>query len=407
MSLWHNAPSLPELNYCMQEKHDELIELIRLNPVMRSCVQRMVCETVPPNVILKESNKPLKPELQRLIGPYFSKFLADGIEMAYMCGFVVFVLRKIHGIRLPCLLPLGSFTWSVQASTKDTKKRKREEESLYRYDVQPTHPEITVDDLYVYEFQAPRVQRMQCLPSPVDALCASLQNIRQLQSKIDEVMTWNSVKHITTSERVDIPKDQTTDGLSLLDDFRRYCVGDQQHTGLSKHYMMLNGPGGLLARTDPTLARNAWIKKWAFKTEDASNRAQIHVLPPNTDVQELNNLDMNVNLQELQTLFANEVYAYFHFTAASETAKSSQANAQFISQSEVKSMRQVSNFCKALAAYAYACAFDTDVVNVSVELPQPSGMHIQSADDIKKLSEAGTLLPGDSLQLRKGLMRNV
>ena len=66
----------------MQEKHDELIELIRLNPVMRSCVQRMVCETVPSNVILKESNKPLKPELQRLIGPYFSKFLADGIEMA-------------------------------------------------------------------------------------------------------------------------------------------------------------------------------------------------------------------------------------------------------------------------------------------------------------------------------------
>ena len=196
MSLWHNTRTLSEVNFCMQERQNELVDLIRLNPVMRSCVQRMVCEVVPPSVLVTESKKPLKPELQRILGPYLAKFLAEGIEMSYMCGFVAFVLRKKGGLLLPCILPLGSFTWSVQATTKNTKKRKREDDSLYRYDVQPIHPEITKDELYVFEFQTPRVQSEQYLPSPVDALCDAFQNIRQLQKKIDEVVNWNSAKHM-------------------------------------------------------------------------------------------------------------------------------------------------------------------------------------------------------------------
>jgi hypothetical protein len=38
------------------------------------------------------------------------------------------------------------------------------------------------------------------------------------------VLEWNSRKHLTTTERVGLPKDVTTEGLSLLDDFRRYLI---------------------------------------------------------------------------------------------------------------------------------------------------------------------------------------
>jgi len=180
------------------------------------------------------------------------------------CGFVVFVLKKYQGIQMPHLLPLGSFTWSVQACTPETKKRKREEECLFRYDVQPIHPNVSVDDLYVYNFQTPRVQHEQCLPSPLDSLLGSIRNIKEMQLKIEHVVKWNSVKHITTPERVDIPKDQTTDGLSLLDDFRHYCVGNTPSTSLSKQYMMINGPRGVAARNDPSVTRDNWIKRFSF-----------------------------------------------------------------------------------------------------------------------------------------------
>ena len=115
---------------------------------------------------------------------------------------------------------------------------------------------------------------------------------------------------------------------------------------------------------------------------------------------------MMSNLQELQQLFHNEVHEFFHFTTGSDLGNTKN-QAMYVSQTEMKSMKQMSNFAKRVVTYAYACAFDVAEKTVLVELPQPSGMHIQSADDIKKLSEAGTLLPGDSLKLRKGLMRNV
>ena len=72
----------------------------------------------------------------------------------------------------------------------------------------------------------------------------------------------------------------------------------------------------------------------------------------------------------------------------------SKNNAQYVSQTEVKAMGQISNFAKRLIMYAYACAFDVEENKILVDLPQPSGMNIGGADDIKKLCEAGTLLPG-------------
>ena len=70
------------------EKMQKLIEPVRLNPGVRSCIQRIICEVVPDSVSLSENGKPLNPDLQRLLGPWMSTFLQNSIEMAFMCGFV-------------------------------------------------------------------------------------------------------------------------------------------------------------------------------------------------------------------------------------------------------------------------------------------------------------------------------
>lgn len=396
-------------NNLLEQKMQQLIELIRYNPCVKSCLHRMICEIVPASVEVKEKGKPLSADLDAFFGPYLSNILSESLEMAYMCGFVVFVVKRNMSDELnvnkPVLLPLGSFTWSVQCTTKTTKKRKREDDSLYRYEVFPIHPEITQDDLFVFNFQNPSVRNNSFLPSPIDSLCNSLQNMRMMQTRINDVVDWNSKKHITTSERVDIPKDQTTDGISLLDDFRRYIISGQ-HSGISKHYMMRNGPGQEFARENPSNAAAAWIHNTAFGKYESDQQANVHMLPPNTDISELSSLDLNVNMNELNDLFQQEVHEFFHFTPASEVGATN-GNASYVTQNEIKSMRQLGNFATRLLQYIYACTFDVPLVYVSVSLPQPTGMFIQSADDVKKLQEAGTLLPGDSLKLRKNLMRHV
>ena len=123
----------------MQMQHSrklqQLIVLIRHDPCVRSCVQRICCEVVPPTLKLTENGRPVKNELLRVFGPILAQFLKEALEMAYFCGFVVFCVQRRQNINVPTILPLGSFTWSVTSTTKQTRKRKHEDKSLYRYDV--------------------------------------------------------------------------------------------------------------------------------------------------------------------------------------------------------------------------------------------------------------------------------
>ena len=57
--------------------------------------------------------------------PRVRQMQSRGKEMAYMCGFVVFVSSRHEGVDLPLLLPLGSISWGV-CVTEHTKKRKRD-----------------------------------------------------------------------------------------------------------------------------------------------------------------------------------------------------------------------------------------------------------------------------------------
>ena len=108
------------------DKMRRLIELVPLHPAVRSCIHHIVREVVPHSVTILEGGKPLKPDLQRLLGPWLSMFLENSKEMAYMCGFVVFVSSRHEGVDLPLLLPLGSISWGVECVTEHTKKRKRD-----------------------------------------------------------------------------------------------------------------------------------------------------------------------------------------------------------------------------------------------------------------------------------------
>jgi hypothetical protein len=57
--------------------------------------------------------------------------------------------------------------------------------------------------------------------------------------------------------------------------------------------------------------------------------------------------------------------------------------------------------------YTYAAVFDVPEKTIEVDMPEPSGMHINSAEDVKKLHESNTLLPSDKLKIRKQIMHNV
>lgn len=379
----------------------QLIELVRNNSSVHSCIQRIVSEVVPPTITILEQGKPLKADLQRLLGPWMADFLCSSVEMAYMCGFIVFVRGKHEGVNVPLLLPLGSFFWGVETVTARTKKRKRELPCLYRYSVQPQHPEVSADDIFVFDFVPPCMGMDPCLPSPLDNLC-KLQNVlRQTETRLQQVLAWNATKHITTSERVNIPKDSTTEGISLLDDFRRYLVTGQ-HMGLSKNFMTMNGMRSAFAENPMHVSASMIQQQFA---ENAQESTHVHVLPPNTDVSELSNLELKTSMLELHEVLQRQASDFFQMPMLGEM--NGKDVSTFVQRQENKQMRHISNFCTRLMQFSYAAIFDVAERTVEVQMPEPSNMHINCADDIKKLHEANTLLPSDRLKLRKRFMHTV
>jgi hypothetical protein len=365
-----------------RSKMNLLIDLVRNNPAVRSCIQRVYNEIVPTAVQVKESGKDLAPDLQRFMGPWLAQFLEHGLEMAYMCGFVVFVRKRHEGIEVPVLLPLGSFTWGVEVVTQKTKKRKREVACLYRYAVRPMHPELTPDDIFVLNFLDPALNG-SVLPSPMDGLLSVVRIIRNMEQRLEAVVEWNSSKHIITSERVDMMKDQTIEGMSLLDSFRRY-LHTGEHDGINRFYMTRTGAGGLYAK-NPTDERRAQINDVLKGPE-----TEVHVLPPNTEISELQALDLKTNMLEVQEVLQRQVIQFFQMTSQPDVNQKTKKVSS--SLGELKMMRHMSRFGSRLLQFAYACVYDVHEKEVEIVLNDPSGINIESADDVKSLHETNTLL---------------
>ena len=60
MSAGNMLYSLHQVSEMHEDKLQALIELIRMNPSVRSCVHRMICEVNLGEIIIKEKNKVLK-----------------------------------------------------------------------------------------------------------------------------------------------------------------------------------------------------------------------------------------------------------------------------------------------------------------------------------------------------------
>jgi len=138
---------------------------------------------------------------------------------------------------------------------------------------------------------------------------------------------------------------------------------------------------------------------------DKAESAQVHVLPPNTDVNELSSLELKTNMLELHDMMQRQVTEFFQMPMLTDI--SGKDISSFVQRQELKQMRHMSNFCSRLMQYTYAAIFDVAEKTVEVDLPQPSSMHIHTADDVKKLHESNTLLPSDKLKIRKRMMHNV
>ena len=128
------------------------------------------------------------------------------------------------------------------------------------------------------------------------------------------------------------------------------------------------------------------------------------MLPPNTEISELQALDLKTNMLEVQEVLQRQVIQFFQMTSQPDVNQKTKKVSS--SLGELKMMRHMSRFGSRLLQFSYACVYDVHEKEVEIVLNDPSGINIESADDVKSLHETNTLLPSDKLKLRKRLMQN-
>jgi len=389
------------------EQLETITQLVQSNPYVRSCIMSLQARCVQGPIQIKERQQSLATDLKRKIIPHFTTFLRDAIIHGISTGVVPFYLKKIDGINLPFCMELGSYIWTVEShSVEPSNKRLPSETGLLRYCVRPRDGLLPASRIYAFPYETP-VFGTQACGGPFDHIIAEYRHFLLSRRKIDESNEWNSSKHVVVTEQVDL-KDQTTSGLQLLDEQRRYHLTGKHNNLMHNNLLRLqnrdgfymdNVRDGIFAHIRSEFSDSADI------TAPSSKRACCHIMPPNVQVIELQELSIP-DLALSEQRFVNTVHAHFNSKAAfsfSDKSTSSAAESELLNSEEQAMVSSSILRLQKLAAVAYAACFDIEVHNVEVSLKQGSKLEQSSASDVKAYADAEVLGGLDKLNLKRKL----
>lgn len=359
--------------------------LVRCEPNVRSCLQRLTSLSLLNAFEIREDGRPLSAELRKTIDVEYMTFLRGSVTMMFMCGFVAFAVKKKEGTPIPFLLPLGSFTWS---SAVPPKKSSQAISRLLAYEIKLI-ADIGVEekDVTVVEWIPPAVGVPGVLQSPMINLLDEYLGLKAHQEMLKHAVAWNAQRHIAVSERVDL-KDQTSSGIALLDEFRRYAVSGR----VSQYHAMLR----LRNANNETLqtandASMYWIKN---EFSEIGQHASIHFLPPNMQVQELQAIPLqSLGTQESSTMFSKSVHSFFNMDMP-EYAQDAKAGHDAVSRSSHDQATIVCQFLESVIAQAYSTSFKVPLSRVQASLRPQARLGLSSTQDVKHLADAQMLMPG-------------
>jgi hypothetical protein len=373
--------------------HD-LSEVVGHDPMVRGCISTLRSNCMKNALDCTESGEQLKPDLKRRICEHYTSFVNDAFELIFACGFVPVYFKTIDNVKMPFTLPLGTFTWFVEMTNDDSQildPVHRHEICSYRVKFTNSPKNLKEENIFIYAYCRPNITSKVC-DSPIKQLVQMHIALQTFISQDQRVREWNLQKHLVMSETVNL-SDQTTSGIQLLDEVRRY-----QLTG--RHSMMLpNAVSRLRNRENNPFqtVNDAQIhhlketfNEYAHPHDSQHQKdATTHLAPPNMQVHELNQMNIDASTQTYLALYQTQVQSFFHKKLGSFVSSHNNSNdSEQMTKDEHSYISSVSRFLEKLCESTYAKAFNCKTSDVKFNLQVTSRLSINSANDIKTLSDS-------------------
>tara|TARA_B100001540_G_scaffold284144_1_gene276226 strand:- start:54505 stop:55710 length:1206 start_codon:yes stop_codon:yes gene_type:complete len=395
---------MPVVKQMDQLTLDQLCSFMTNEPNVQACFKRLMNAVLANDVIFREKGRRLEPNLMLPLVQHYRSFLRHAMQQSFVCGFVAFYVRRPNGIPVPFAMPLGSFTWSVDINNAHYKRRKLENGNcVCRYSIHVLHGPISASEIHIVNYRDPVVYQVtdNAVHSPLHNLLVKFKRLESTFHMLTECNQWNAEKHVAITETVDL-KDQTTSGIQLLDEMRRYTL-----TGQHGH-----GPTGIMrmrSRDNQKLntvndATISWLQD-QFAAKEGGKEAKFHCLPPNMNVQELTTIEAGRELQTLIDDFTTSVYSFFDVPRLSEIGGSNTTSSgEQMSRHQYLNVLSTCQFMEHVSRIAYCASFQIEYADVSVTLSPQTRLEVHSAADIKALVEAEMLTPADKQQIKRLFM---
>jgi len=375
------------MNTADNDLRQTLYEMMFSDPDVVLCINKLSNACLHGSFTISERGREIAPKLRETIMPRYEVFLRDCIRMIYLCGFAAFYVRRINKIPMPFCPAIGTFTWNTTASTKRAGGNAE-------YTVTVTQGSVKDTDLHVLPFYSPIISRN--MKTPMLSLLRQFIVLREVSEGMYAACKFNREKHVVITEDISV-SDQTTSGLQLLDDVRRYTLTGQ-------HSLMGDRVQKLKSRDNRTLhntndAKFEWISA-QFQPTDSVHVAT-HVLPPNMNMTELTSISHSTDYELCITHYKEAVYTFFGIQNASNLSIATKTASDFVSMEAHMQTQNIINFLQHVAERAYAESFKIDLHDVEIVMHGVPRAAINSTDDIKKLSDAEVLDGRDKKKFRK------
>ena len=395
---------MPVLSLMFQQEQTSvlaaLVDLVRTECNFRACMTRVINACIMHSmdaVEIKENAQTLKPQFHEILVKHYLNFFQNAIESSYACGFVPFYVRKVDGVSLPFVLEIGTFSWvSVVVDLSKAGPKRRRLDGTLQYEVTPISGVTLPENIQIFPYVTPTSRGLKIRDySPLRNIVELYMITQALNRQTLQNSQWNNHKHLVMTESIDL-KDQTTSGIQLLDQMRRYTyAGDTG--GVKESTLMYSNKSKQQLRSV-----NDAKFHWIHDQFDLNDHAQTHVLPPNTQVQELSPINMNSEIEYFNTMLQNNIYAFFDNVSVQDISSSrSSTSTDQISRQQHMSILNTCRFMENLGTFAYAQSFGVDEKKVKFKIRAQSRLEVTNVSDFKPLVESNILSGLDKNRIRK------
>jgi hypothetical protein len=344
--------------------------VMHTEPHVKACCACVRDACLANSIKISESGKRLQPAFSEKMRNHFSKFAADAITMFYMCGFVVYYIDTREEMREPRTLPLGSFTWSVE--------REASKERIWPFALKVRGIECSFEEHRLHIFTRDVFSR-NVMYSPMEGVVRILDHYIVIHESITNSAANNEKASVFVSENIDI-KDQTLNGIQMLDDARTYMM--KGSTPLQQYDLGVRLAG---ARTDTVnLDRESALQH----TNDKQKKMHLTSIPPNSQVTAVPMASPHVeSLKETYRQYVLACNAYFGVEVAPPSTESEAPGMK-----AGPSVRYMCDMLQDLIQQAYAECFKVDAAQVHVSMSRPK-LDVSNVADVKVLFECGIFTP--------------